>query len=338
MIKSIYIKNILNHHRTKINFINGFNILTGPSDSGKSAVCHALNWAINNKPRGSSLLSWWGEESKVIIEFENGASITRVRNKKINRYEVIKEGSKKIIVLEAFGSSVPDTVLKISNFSDLNFQMQLDKHFLLSLTSGQTAKFLNKITNLSIIDSSSANIDKKNRDTNKEISFLTSQIAPLYKELESFDYIGEQECSLLELEKLFKKISIYSTEHDELEKIVYNSYRVIEKIKNLYGLISHKDLINRSSVIFRKILKTEDDYNKIDVRIKSYSFIINKSKILNKTIIKKKQITFLTDIINKINKKEKNLYRIKTIIKNILDFKSNRTIICTNCGYQIKIY
>ena len=50
MIKSIHVVGFQSHADSTIEFDPGVNVLIGQSDSGKTAVVRALDWALNNRP------------------------------------------------------------------------------------------------------------------------------------------------------------------------------------------------------------------------------------------------------------------------------------------------
>jgi ABC-type transporter Mla maintaining outer membrane lipid asymmetry ATPase subunit MlaF len=54
-IKKLIIENFQSHKYTEVDFSEGFNIIFGPSDYGKSAIIRALRWVLYNEPGGLNL-------------------------------------------------------------------------------------------------------------------------------------------------------------------------------------------------------------------------------------------------------------------------------------------
>ena len=52
MFKGLEIENFESHKDTQIDFDNGVNAIIGTSDSGKSSIRRAIEWAIHNRPQG----------------------------------------------------------------------------------------------------------------------------------------------------------------------------------------------------------------------------------------------------------------------------------------------
>ena len=97
MIKSLELFNFQSHAHTLIEFSDGVNIISGTSDSGKSAILRALRWVIRNEPSGLGVVSWWvfkgkrqKEDCKVILTLDDDKdiSIHLLKFYKINVYSI----------------------------------------------------------------------------------------------------------------------------------------------------------------------------------------------------------------------------------------------------------
>lgn len=142
MIQSITLSNFQIHETRTFEFEPGLNVVTGASDRGKSAIVRALFWLSqhtqNNYTRHGAA------ECSVSVTTEHG-TVTRFRGRK-NGYTVNQD------TYVAVGTEQPVPVRQVLPLSLLNFQQQHDSPFLLSLSPGQTAKEINKIVDLSVID------------------------------------------------------------------------------------------------------------------------------------------------------------------------------------------
>ncbi len=142
MIQSITLSNFQAHERKTFEFEPGLNVVTGASDKGKSAIVRALFWLSQH---GNQNYTRHGAtECSVSATTEHG-TVTRFRGKK-NGYTVNQD------TYVAVGTEQPVPVRQVLPLSLLNFQQQHDSPFLLSLSPGQTAKEINKIVDLSVID------------------------------------------------------------------------------------------------------------------------------------------------------------------------------------------
>jgi len=57
MIKGMVLENYESHKRSEVVFDPGFNVIVGPSDSGKSALLRALYWVLEGKVAGDGFRS-----------------------------------------------------------------------------------------------------------------------------------------------------------------------------------------------------------------------------------------------------------------------------------------
>ena len=252
MIKKIEIHNIQSHENTVLELSNGINAIVGSSNNGKTAILRALNWVRYNRPLGiDNLASHWivddkgnlKNEMSVTIENENGV-VTRKRTKNENQYIVNDK------VLNVVKSDVPDEVESLLILSETNIQNQQDAPFLISKSSGEVAKYFNKVVRLDIIDKVLSNAESKRRSVNNDICFTEKQIKDYENKLESFNWLDNVERLFTRYEhiesrnfELKQKINALKekvTKYEELVDFVNNNNfskaeKIIEKIENLSG-------------------------------------------------------------------------------------------------------
>jgi len=133
-------------------------VIVGPSDNGKSAIFRAICWVLYNRPLGEAFRSYWAEKTKVTTLFTtpDGTTkkIVREKGKKFNGYRL--DG----LDMQAVGSGVPDQVLKAHGMDqELNVQSQIDPFFLIQSSSGEVAKYFNRVAQLEDIDVVTKHID-----------------------------------------------------------------------------------------------------------------------------------------------------------------------------------
>ena len=85
-IKSLQLINFLNHEDTHIDFSDGLNIITGSSNSGKSAITRALHAVFWNET-DNEYVRRGAKFYKIIVVFTNGDKITKIKGPDINRIE-----------------------------------------------------------------------------------------------------------------------------------------------------------------------------------------------------------------------------------------------------------
>jgi len=262
MINSIDIENFQSHNDTHIDLAPGVNAFIGPSDSGKTAIFRAINWVVNNRPAGNDFHSWWGGDPYVALNLQEQIQVSRLRIKSNNFYTITPENKthdeilkiiakdpdkrkKDEIVLEAFGQKVPKEVSKILNLSDINFQSQLSGPFLLSQSPGDTAKYLNKVVDLDIIDIALANINKRLRQEDSDFKYAQSEAERLEAVAKEFDWLDEAEGCLSKLEAAESVLLIEKKKKAILHETVTYLKNIGSRIKSQDVILKHDKKVNQ---------------------------------------------------------------------------------------------
>lgn len=83
MIHGIHIINFQSHEKSELVFTPGVNVITGSSDSGKSAILRAIQWLCTNRPLGNSFIQWSSKKCMVELQTSDivvGRSKTKSEN------------------------------------------------------------------------------------------------------------------------------------------------------------------------------------------------------------------------------------------------------------------
>lgn len=213
MIKELVIKNFQSHRETRLRFSPGVNCIVGDTDAGKTAVIRALMWLVFNRPSGTRFRSWWGGVTSVTAKCSDG-TIKRQRGDKTNLYKVGREPYK------AMGTRVPEEVSTALDMSDLNFQLQHDNPFMVSVGASQFAKRLNSVANLDVIATSVTAVSRSERSTKAIIAEVEADILEIGKGLESYSSISAIEQSIIQVEKKAARLEEMDKQYAEIQKAV----------------------------------------------------------------------------------------------------------------------
>mgnify|MGYP001594086453 CR=1 FL=1 len=312
MIQSLTIQNFQSHKNSNLEFCNGINVITGNSNCGKTAILRSLNWLINNRPGGLSFKSSFAdkkEDCKVSIVI-NDQTITKTKNTSVNSYEI---GSS---LFDVVGSNVPAEVSALINISDINFQNQFDKHFLLMDSAGEVGRTINKVVKLDIIDELISNINSKVLSTNKEIEFKKSDVIKLEESLKKFENIEYIELLVTKVIKLYADIKEDETIISALDHIVAEIKKLTPKIAEI------EDKFTNLETEIGNIEKLWIDYNANNRIIKDTQYLIDSVKLADKVIRRTESIIADGDKVEgfennykKLNEKSSDLSKISAIIK-----------------------
>lgn len=147
MIRRLRLSNFQAHSASQLDFAPGVNVVTGPSDQGKSSVIRALVWALFNKPGGDGHCKDGTDTTAVHVVMDN-CTIIRRRDKKGNTYKLSMNGV--TTEFAALRSDVPHDIADAVNILPFQIQQQHENHFLLQESPGAVATQLNRLVGLEL--------------------------------------------------------------------------------------------------------------------------------------------------------------------------------------------
>lgn len=289
MIKSLEISNFQSHKFSTLDFVPGVNVITGISDSGKSAIFRALLWSIKNRPSGGDFKNWLAKEKdkvEVAIEFDNDWVVKTRINK--NVYEI--DGHS----FEALRSDVPEPVQNIMKIDDYNIQTQFAPYFMLQDSPGERAKRLNELVGLDIIDQVSKKLNAKITNAKQLNGSRLAKIESLEQKI-----------------KELPNLPVATTRYNKLTSTIDKYKTTLEMSKSLQIYIDKLQEIDDKTKNASIILKAEEAYLNILQKMNRYNIDYDKNEKL------KSKITTLESVEEEI----KSEYDWLTVEKPALDLK-----------------
>ena len=241
MIEKVIIQNFQSHKLTTLDFHESVNVIIGSSDCGKSAIIKAIRWVIENKPVGDKFRNWYADDEPVSVQIwlDSGDCIERKLHKGINQY--LLNGK----VLKAFNRDVPDEIKKVVNMTEINLQLQLDRHFLLMDTSGNVARHFNKVANLDKIDQATANIKKAITQLNTSVDVQKEKLEQYETELKTYPNVEQLDLDLEELETLEKQRVQNSKSIVQVKAIIDEHRNIRERLAEADLILQHEPEVDR---------------------------------------------------------------------------------------------
>ncbi|GAB6136947.1 AAA family ATPase [Halanaerobaculum tunisiense] len=249
LIKAIEIKNFQSHADTRIELDDGFNVITGPSDQGKSAIVRALRWVLYNEPLGDNYIQTGKRNCRVKVELDTGYEIIRRRTPSKNGYIIVDPAGNQQ-VLEKIGRSVPQEVTNLHQMPKvdldvdyeltLNLDYQLAGPFLLGQQSkgSQRAKALGRLLDIHLVDSASRGTNRDIRHCQQEEKRLSIDVEELTKELKEFQDLPALAKEIEEKENLLEEIKTTKTKLDELTDFNQKWQSIKQEEKRLENLLA----------------------------------------------------------------------------------------------------
>jgi len=336
------------HESVKVKFTQGLNVLVGESETGKTTLIRALYLLIENQPRaGEKLYHNWDIDDPVDIQLTTNKGDT-VRRKD-NKY-YLNDGRP----LKAFGSSVPEPIRQLFNFKEINWQRQMDIHYLLFSTGGKAARLLNKATGLSdqeiIIADIKENLSKskseikrlkKNNHEHQQTIERLKNVTRYKIKIEAVLYIKEEAKDLQlkanKLENILVQLQLIEEikmDYNKLKPYRINLNKIFKKFEEVQDF---KEYVEELRTILTKIEEThtvDPDLvlNYLETLQTLHSRFSENSTMLNKTILLER---LLADI--ETTKKIKN--QLTTEIKQDKKEIDNKFIelgYCPFCNRKVK--
>lgn len=341
-INKLLLKNVQAYKRLQIIFDKGVNTIIGKSDSGKSSIIRALRLVFQNRPLKNVLVRHDTKYANIIVNFDNDLSIGRKKGKKINQYQLNSD------TLKAVGSEVPDKIKNILNMGEENIQSQSDVYFLLDKPSGQVAKSINEISDLSVMDRAMKKVKDDLRENNSNIERVNTEIETSITKIKSLEWIDgatEKITALLHKEKNLRKIQKrYNKLKELIENIKYLKKKIeillpieIEKeLKEIDDLLSSKKEIEQMMFSLKnitwKIKNIEETLNNYS-EINEEEFHEIENYLANKDRIQKDLIK-LTNYIQSITEKRKAIDKLELEITKVEE-EIGSVEFCPSCGSKL---
>jgi len=265
MISQIKVKNFQSHKETILDLHEGVNALIGLTGAGKSVVFKSLDWLFRNRPLGDEYRSWWGGDTQVEIILKEGQRVGRVRTDSENYYYIGKQK------FEAFGKGPPpQPVLDLLNLSDVNFQAQTDPSFLISNSSGEVARYLNKAAHLDIIDQALSSIASTLRKEKEDLGQAKKDLEQTQEQLVLYDWLPEADEKLVELEKIQERVLKLKAESSAIIEISMNYDLAAGELVGLKGILGCEVETEKLILLNQEIEKQNTQWEKFAAIVDQY--------------------------------------------------------------------
>jgi len=304
-IKSIELLNFQSHQSTLIEPAppGKLTVITGPSDSGKTAIIRALKWLLYNQPAGADFMRTGASMVRISVKFADGNIVTRERTAATNRYKILRPvaagQNNRPDVFEGFGAAVPLEIQEITGVRTvkiadqdllLNLSEQLDPPFLgqKSTTAPGRAKILGKLAGTEEIDVAGAETGRDLYRRGQDEKRLATEIEGLAARIEEFAWIEKLEERIAELEQL-------------LDGIKEQQARLVTLEEKRDGLLRIQTEMNAA----QKVMKRWAVLPRVEVAVKKAEAAAVRCKTLKTLGVK------LTDIQYGIEEAQETIYRLR---------------------------
>lgn len=227
MLERLTISDFQCHESFELELDPHTTFLVGESDVGKSALLRSLRWLCLNTPSGDAFIRDGSPFAKVELTLDDGRTITRQKGKGGNSY-TIDDGE----ALVSFGTGkVPEPISALLNVGEENFATQDAAHFWFSETPGEVSRSLNEIVNLSLIDSTLANVASELRKCRAEEDLIDKRYKEARTRRDSLAWTEEASVKLEKIDKLEESLSNLRKQALELRRLLSEGDRLTRTVE-----------------------------------------------------------------------------------------------------------
>lgn len=348
MIQKLHLKNCQSHKDSILEFNPGVNTLVGDTDSGKSAILRSLEKVIWNSFTSKELISHWGGPLRIELTVDDNV-ITFINDKK-DSYTLNK------IEFNAINGKVPEEIVTVLNMDSINMQSQIDSFFLLNETSGFVASYLNKIANLSSIDTTTKSLKSELNETKRTIEHDKLLLENKEKEIKLYDYLPDLNLRIQEIDELESNYTNTLLEITGIKYLILQNKEIKRKREENKKIIQLAPIVNSTLKLIdeEKAVSFESSMVKviisriesIDLKISKVNELVSLQSLVTDTIESKSKLTKLQAKLDSLNL---SITKISTIEETLKLANSNlikerkkynnefaKLDICFFCGSKLK--
>ena len=193
MIQQIVLENFMAHELTELTLGPGVTALTGPNNTGKSAVVEALRCVATN-PLPRNFIRHGAKEARVTVELEDGVRVVWIRKKGSSGYELWRPGDKEPEEFWKFGRRPPEEILDALRLDvvalegnkeiDVHIGNQRDPVFLLNRPDSDAAGFFAASTESAHLLAMQNLLKRKTQDAKRQERELEGRLKEIEAELD----------------------------------------------------------------------------------------------------------------------------------------------------------
>lgn len=226
VIESIDVRNFQSLHHVHLE-LGQFNVIVGPSSSGKSALTRALRTLIANR-RGADFISH-GERITTISARTTQGTITLTRGKSTNdnSYVIVPANpDHKLAPKQTWTKLGGDVPPEVSEFIGIDpkdpiaFASQFDKPYLLDEKPPEVARVLGGLTNVDVIFAASRESNRRKLATTATLRTRNEDLAAIKEKIPGYRAIRTQDAALTEAETLISEARKLQDEINSLEAAI----------------------------------------------------------------------------------------------------------------------
>lgn len=313
-IDELVLKDFQTHKLTTVKFSPHFNVIVGPTRSGKSSLVRALDFFLYNNWY-EDYQRFYSDYTEVTGKLSNGKIIKRTKSDKINRITITT--GKDVERFEGFGINLPQEVVRAIGVHPIqigskdsilaNVTNQDDPLFLLYATGTDRTKVLSRLSGLHWLDFALKDLNASRLSNSKLIQETKEANEKALEKLKTFKNLPEFKNKL-------------TVEKERLSRLKYTS-----------------SLVGSGQLIVNKIIRWKNDYQAIQ-KLKKINYALEIPRLEKLLHLQESLIQPLHDLKSKYSSNTYSLNNIKSQLITLKDSIARVTedlskiSVCSECG------
>lgn len=281
-IEKIVLENFQSHENTAIEFEEGFNVIVGETNSGKTSILRALQWVLYNTPKGSDFIRTGADECSVTLYLSNGFRIIRKRTRDNAGEYIVVDGSGASQVYKGFGNSMPIEVynahqmppvmLTKDTMVSLNMATQLEGPFLISMNPSDKANAIGRIIGSQVLDDAIKEASKDVSNLNREVTSMKKQITQKENEKTFYDFLPDYYTKLRQSEIALDKAAKNKEETAQMKNHKASYENAVQQIDGCQLALEKFDFlpeleknIPKIELAFSKVQEMEEQFSQLTI-------------------------------------------------------------------------
>jgi len=347
MIEQITLKNIQKHDNLTLNFVSGVNVISGATDTGKTAIFRGLIWALMNEGESNKLIKHGANKCSVTVTIDDNV-IERAWSSSSNTYKL--NGS----LFKSFRTSVPGDIAKLVNMAPISIQSRRDLPFMVYYKGSETAEQFSTMLDLNEIQTVTSNTNKYVKDIQRNYEEAKEKLAEVREELKHYSGIDAAVEAVNRMKMIETKLHLKQHEIErltEISKAEYNTRCIMARneqyvdaeadlrhIEEYSHLIAEKvftmqkiELICNQWALEQKKAEIASQLSQFAPKLEEIDEI--RKKLRDRTCGYNK----LSDLLSKFKKSYLNAKALKDNIATLTEqLNAFRGTICPTCGQVIE--
>lgn len=273
-IQRVIIEDFQSHRLTELEFVEGFNVIVGPSDQGKTAVLRAIRWVLYNEPKGNDFIRVGSNKAKVTLVMNDGTLVTRERTSSRNRYMVAVPGMEEQ-VYEGFGHAVPEEVMEATGVRPLkmdedhqvpiNIGMQLDSPFLLESNGSVKAKAIGRINGVHILDYAHKTTSSELNSKQIEERRIQAEVEKREEQLKLYKDLDQWEKDLVQVEQKLKQVQDLDARSQWLRDKQEMRKEIVKKLLTAEDFLKKLETLDQAAIKWQRAEVLERSINQLEM-------------------------------------------------------------------------